>query len=260
VVCQKPATVVLDIDISICKECYDREENMTHPPQLNQTKHTEMQDQLIDVDIPAGATCAYLPCENPATIASDIDTFICNDCYRNEQIVEVQNLPFFGSGLFESVRTGDQGDGLIVYDVGYAWIHLIESLGIESTIGTSGFRNPEHYKKWAESALSSPLNDWEPIEIVLFESWMPCLHDQFPTGYYHCSTAFSRHKYEGEFCYMVWGTRPDPDAIFNTARTVYSLRHTAFYSKASKTSQTEYGLDYFYKARQQSFDLLKINS
>ncbi|MCS4309675.1 hypothetical protein M2404_004052 [Rheinheimera pacifica] len=156
-----------------------------------------------------------------------------------------------GTSFFSAVIIGDQSNGLITTDVGWAGIHLFESLGIESTIGIDGFECAAHFKKWTESVVGMELKDWEPIEILLYECWMPCLHDQFPLLHDYTAGANEANRYDDQFCYMVWRESPDPDAIKATRRNVFALRHQAYYLK----SEREPG--FLHSAWKQSYKNLK---
>ncbi len=142
---------------------------------------------------------------------------ICKEC-GSENVVEEGTTPV------NLIPLGVFPNGVITDSLGWAGIHIFEKLGIASTIGLTGFKSLLHFKRWAVSHLPQELGDmgelpeWSPVEIELYECWMPSLAEQFSDG------LLPQYDDEPPYSYKVWRISPDPEALVATKRKVYALK------------------------------------
>ncbi|MAD75992.1 MAG: hypothetical protein CML20_14590 [Rheinheimera sp.] len=128
-------------------------------------------------------------------------------------------------GLFDDMLAGDIDNGLIT---DYTESFFSESLGIESIIGTRGFKSAEHFELYSAAVIDANLSDWKAVELELYECWFPCLHDQDPDLHYQTYGATKANFYEEQFCYSVWSQVREPQSIIASKRKVFALRHKAY--------------------------------
>lgn len=153
---------------------------------------------------------------------------ICCDCESSnvyEQTPDPVNL----------IPIGVFPDGKITSDLGWAGIAINKNSGVASVIGISGFDSSDHFKQWAVSTLTQlnfdigVLEEWEPVEMVLYECWMPSQAEQFPD--------FPGVNDELRFSYCVWRQHIDPDAKKVIHRSVYALQHKTHFQMAKANSE-----------------------
>lgn len=111
--------------------------------------------------------------------------------------------------LFGDVVPGQQADGALIVDLGWAGMGLLETLGIESLIGVQGFENADAYYRWMQGASGSPLPDWYGVQLRLYECWY-------------------MEPVEGTFCYGSWREKFDSEALCCRPVDVYCLRHISW--------------------------------
>lgn len=128
-----------------------------------------------------------------------------------------------GAPPISKIPIGSFPNGIITGDLGWAGMYIFESLGIASTVGIAGFESPLNFKQWAVSQLLPKLGsmgdlpEWLPVEVELYECWMPSLAEQF-------SDVIPDVYDEPPFSYKVWRITPDPDALVSAKRNVYALK------------------------------------
>lgn len=127
--------------------------------------------------------------------------------------------------LNNQIQIGAFSNGIIIDNLGWAGMHIFESLGIASTVGVAGFESPLLFKQWVVSQLplelgsNRDLPEWSPIEVELYECWMPSIAEQF-------SDVIPDENLNDDppFSYKVWRITPDPDALLVTKRNVCALK------------------------------------
>lgn len=111
--------------------------------------------------------------------------------------------------LFGEVQPGLQPDGMIVADLGWGGMGMLESLGIESLVGLRGFDTTDSFYLWMQKVSGSPLAGWHVVQLRLFECWY-------------------LEQTEGTFCYGAFRESCDREALSSRAVDVFCLRHNAW--------------------------------
>ena len=82
-------------------------------------------------------------------------------------------------GVFSHIQAGQQADGVVIGDFGWACMDFAEVLGVEHLIGLSGFANAEAYMDWLRQACGFDLADWEACSIEVNQCWLySSIHNQ----------------------------------------------------------------------------------
>lgn len=119
-----------------------------------------------------------------------------------------------GPELFSSINAGLH-DGFFVDDLGWALLQIREAHGIEPIVSLVNGGTPDSFFTWVQNKVHVTLDDWEPVQVTLYQAWVEVDADTSSTG---LSASYRVWRNSSE-CY---------DEVVIRPVDVFALRHRAW--------------------------------